>query len=220
MTKSFEDKFVADLSKEIEIQKYLKLMADAKYRLLEITKLCEEFDRLRKTTDDILFDSICLQIRKTIEIIAMSSLVSNKEAFENIQSNIERAWNGVEIIKEIERYTPHVFPIASYKYQKLSPNELAVSYQNLEQTTDVLNKDKFCDIYKKCGAALHTYNPYNEKQSVKQEILKNIPKWITLIFNTVAMHTICPYGFEHKRYFVYFGDLSNPNVYATRLAVI
>lgn len=220
MTQNFEEKFASDLTKNIEIQKYLNLMVEAKYRLIEITKLCQEFDRLHKTTDDVLFDSICLQVRKIVEIVAMSSLVSNKEAFENVQSNVEKAWNGIDIIKEIERYTPHVFPEVSYKYEKINPNELVKYYQNLKQTKDVLNKDKFCDIYKKCGAALHTNNPYNDKRRTKQEILKSLPKWITLIFNTLAIHTICPYGFEYKRYFIYFGDMSDPNVYAVPLAVI
>ena len=220
MKEDFNQRFIADISKDIDFKKYLDFMAEIKYRMVELSKRCEMFFIINKTVDDILFESICLQTRKILELIAMSSLVCNKEAFDEVNKNISSLWNGKEIILEVKKYNPLVFPITSYKYKKFNPKELYKYYQDLKPVKDVLNEGKFIEIYEKCGGMLHIKNPYNTKHDIKKEIIEKFPQWLDIIFNTMAIHTVCPYGFEFKRYFVYLGDFSDLEVFGTQLIIM
>ena len=58
-----------------------------------------------------------------LELIAMSSLVCNKQAFDEVNKNISSLWNGKDIILDVKKYNPLVFPITSYKYKKIDVKE-------------------------------------------------------------------------------------------------
>jgi len=207
MPNNFNEKFIADISKNIEIDKYIQLMQEAKNILIEITRLSMTPPENIVLSDKYLVEFLCLQVRKLLEIIALSSLVSNKEVYIKLNQKFDNLWKGRDIIKEIEKHTKHVFPISSYKFQRIEEGKFIECYQNLKPIKQVLNKDKFCEIYEKCCKVLHTFNPYDTtKRPDLQKISEKIPTWIKLISNTIMIHSICPYEFEFKRYFIYMGD--------------
>lgn len=173
--------------------------------------MCEKMYVTNKEFDLVLLESICLQMRKILELVAMSSLISNKDAFDITSSKIFNQWRGKEIIKEIKSYSNLVFPKISYEYFKFSPNDYINNFTNFKEiTTNLIDEDKFCQIYDKCSELLHIKNPYSQSNNIQEKIdyiSMNIGTWLDYIFNTYSLCKIVPFGNEDTSYVVYMGNL-------------
>ena len=55
-------------------------------------------------------ECMCLQVRKILELIALGSLVVNKNEFSTQHKNFHELWNGGEILKKIEKINPYFYP--------------------------------------------------------------------------------------------------------------
>lgn len=221
---SVEEKIKNIIKKDIDVDIFTKYYSELKHRLIKTSYLCEQCFVLNKNIDEVLIDSICLQLRKCLELIAMSSLISNKDVFLDIKTKIFNQWRGKSIINEIKKYSKFVFPIKSYKYINFDHNKLANYYSSFEEIKEnVLTEDVFCEIYDICSDFLHVKNPYGTDKNVDyKKIIENIGKWMDCIFNTYSLCKITPYGNERKIYLLHFGDVKdiNTNVYIHTLFLL
>ena len=55
-------------------------------------------------------ESICLQIRKILELIALASLAANSAEYERYSRNFRRDWNGKRILETLEKANPRFYP--------------------------------------------------------------------------------------------------------------
>ena len=55
-------------------------------------------------------ESICLQIRKILELIALGSLVANRPEYQKYRKNFRRDWNAKRILETLERANPNLYP--------------------------------------------------------------------------------------------------------------
>ena len=117
---------------------------------------------VKKGGNVFYIENICLQIRKLLELIAMSSLIMNKEAFEKAEKSFKTMWNAKLILKDIKRIHPQFFPMSISG--TLSKNENGFWVMD-EINHKPLTEETFCKIYDKCGAALHIPNPFSENEN-------------------------------------------------------
>ena len=90
---------------------YLKNMSLIKLR----TRALSDVMRLaRTTTYEITNIEFCvLQIRKVLELIVLSSLVSDEDLYREKMGKLEKMRNARYIIRDVERIHPDFFPIQS-----------------------------------------------------------------------------------------------------------
>ena len=133
----------AESQKQSELQKlYLKNMSLIKLRMRALTDVI----RLERTTTyGITNIEFCvLQIRKILELIVLSSLVSDVDLYREKMDKVEKMWNARLIIRDIERihpdFYPHPITIKSHRDEG-EPDEF------LELSEPYLTREKLIEIY-------------------------------------------------------------------------
>lgn len=78
---------------------------------LRMRALSDVIRHKRTTTYEITNIEFCvLQVRKMLELIALSSLVSDADLYREKMDKVEKMWNARLIIRDIERIHPDFFP--------------------------------------------------------------------------------------------------------------
>lgn len=143
------------------IEMYLRAMYEFRERTIAIGLTCNNMYKVKKGGSVFDIENICLQMRKLLELIAMSSLIMNKEGFEKAQKTFQTMWNAKLILKDIKRIHSQFFPISISGTLRQDNNG---SWVMDEITHEPLTEEMFCKIYDKCGAALHVPNPFSENK--------------------------------------------------------
>lgn len=191
---------------------YLQNMQRIKYR----TQAIDDILTKRATTSYIRtnIEFCVLQIRKILELIAFSSLISDAEIYGAQLKNIEKMWKASFILNDIERIHPNFYP----KPIQIDPVDKS---QWIDQEAAYLTKEKFEHIYDKCGKYLHEASPFlSEKQIEKayDGVWNEIPVWRSLIVNLLNTHIVHLYkstdlfyvsmgNIEQKPFGAIFGDV-------------
>ena len=193
------------MKKEISpIEMYLKLMYEFRERTIAVGLMCNDMYRVKKSGNVFEIENICLQMRKLLELIAMSSLVMNRKAFEKAEKSFQTMWNAKLILKDIKHIHPQFFPMSISG--TLSKDENGCWVMD-EITHEPLAEETFCKIYDKCGAALHIQNPFSENKQLFNELWDKIPIWLDKIYLTMEKHMVFLYGTD-LAYAVQFNGLS------------
>ena len=131
-------------------------------------------------------ESIGLQLRKTLELIALASLVANRTEYEKYRANFHRDWNGKRILETLSKANPNFYPQPSK--QVVNPETGKV--ESLKAvTTGYLSESDYVELYDICGAILHAYNPFSPMPNV-QQFLDSVPAWLRKIMNLLNHHTV------------------------------
>ena len=178
-----------ELIRQIELQKlYLRNMQIIKWRLRSIRDI--QSGKTKTTFKMTNIEFCVLQIRKTLELIALSALISDQDIYEEHLNNIGAMWNARLILADIERIHPDFFP----KPIVIDPTD---EYKWNDRTDDYLTKEKFVRIYERCGKFLHE-NPLKmtnaDIDNEYSKVWNEITEWRILIINLLNTHTIKLYN--------------------------
>lgn len=131
-------------------------------------------------------ECMCLQVRKILELIALGSLVVNKNEFSTQHKNFHELWNGGEILKKIEKINPDFYPKPIKENPSSNPKVKSV----LEDVKDgYLTKDEFIEVYRRCGKIAHADNPFGSKTDYAY-YEKQISEWLKKIMKLLNTHKI------------------------------
>lgn len=191
----------AESQKQAELQRlYLKNMSLIKLRMRALTDVI----RLERTTTYGItnIEFRVLQIRKILELIVLSSLVSDANLYREKMDKVEKMWNARLIIRDIERihpdFYPHPITIKSHRDEG-KPDEF------LELSEPYLTKEKLIDIYLLCGKYLHQASPFADEEQVNKSYLKikdRLAEWRGLIIRLLSTHVIHLYNEDYMWYVV------------------
>ena len=131
-------------------------------------------------------ESICVQIRKILELIAMATLVANKEEYCLINDRFHKEWNAQNILKDIEKINVNFYP-QPIKILSSNKNEEIIEVKNLNNNS--LSRSEFVELYKKCGGLLHANNPFAESKKI-DEFLSVVPSWVNKIIDLLDSHSV------------------------------
>lgn len=170
--------------REMDINLYVQLMTEVKHRTSTIQNMLNG----THTTGDAATDAefMCLQIRKILELIAMGSIVANKEEFEATCNKFNNYWNARLILQDIERLNPDFYPKSLVEIRLETGS---VKSRIEEKTNGFLTRDEFVKVYEKCGKFMHSYNPYGSLHDTDYYIA-NIPVWLNKIIGLLNCHLI------------------------------
>ena len=131
-------------------------------------------------------ESICLQIRQVLELIAFASLCANKAAYSAVHKDFASHWNAEILLRDIARVNPDFCPAP--KIERPSPTPGIKNH--LEDLKEgFLTKEDFITAYKKCGAMMHARNPYGSKTG-HHYFEKAIPVWREKIVKLLNIHSV------------------------------
>jgi len=169
---------------EPDIVKYCDLMEEIKRRISVIDYfLTGAGHALYEPTT---LESMGLQIRKVLELIAMASLIANKKVYAEVYSDFAKSWNAEYLLKDLTRVNPDFYPKPVVELPSEDPmvkNKLA------DREDDFLTKSEFLKVYKKCGSIMHANNPFGRKIGY-DFYKKSIPVWRDKIINLLNNHQI------------------------------
>ena len=123
-------------------------------------------------------ESICLQIRKILELIALASLVANKAEYEKQRKNFHRDWNAKRILETLDKANPQFYPYPSE--QVISP-ETGKVVEAKRITSGYLSRTDYEALYDECSEILHASNPFSGEQQEIQAFLDKTPEWMEKI---------------------------------------
>jgi hypothetical protein len=169
---------------ELDIKRYCNLMEEVKRRMNVIDFFISGGGHalFKPTTTE----SVSLQIRKILELIAMGSLVANKESYSKIYADFAKSWNAEYLMKDLERVNQNFYP---RPIVEIPSKTKGVKTDLKERPVDYLTKNEFVKVYKKCGAIMHSGNPFGSHVDYKY-YENNIPIWAQKIVNLLVCHQI------------------------------
>jgi len=170
--------------KDTDISKYCDLMEEIKKRVnvIDFFSTGNGHALYEPTT----LESIGLQLRKILELIAMASLVANKKEYSKAYSNFSKTWNAEFLLKDLIRVNPNFCPKPVVEKPCDDPK---VVNKLKHRQNDYLTKSDFINVYKKCGALLHASNPLGKKINYEY-YKKNIPEWRNKVLNLLNNHEV------------------------------
>lgn len=167
-----------------EAQKYCDLMQESKHRTKVIGSLLQGKTNLGFLPINV--ESLYLQFRKTLELIAFGSLIANREKYSEARAEYASDWNAKRVLKLVERLNPRFYPepinqvpVIGEKYKtELKP-----------VTENFLSRAEFEVLYDRCGGVLHSENPYGDTYKYDELWAEGLG-WAVKIRNLLNCHTI------------------------------
>lgn len=160
-------------------------------------------------------ESICLQFRKILELIAFSSLIANKDRYAAVHANFVSHWNAELLLKDLARVNSDFYPIPIKEKPSTTPgvvNELA------DITDGYMTQADFVHIYKKCGGMLHASNPYGSKTGYHY-FEKSIPEWRSKVIRLLNCHKVHLYG-ETGFWLLHMQEVGDNEVHYYQFALV
>jgi hypothetical protein len=169
---------------DVDGGKYCNLMEEVKLRINVVTYFLsgQGYALYQPAT----LESMCLQIRKILELVAFGSLVANKEAYTAVFTKISRAWNANDILVELEKVNPDFYPVPIVELPSGIPG---VQMRHEKRVGDYLDETEFKEVYGRCGAMAHAANPYGKGIDYGY-YARMLPEWRTRIMNLLNAHNI------------------------------
>lgn len=194
-----------------ETVKYCNYLHDIKTRLAAIQQIAggkATINPLGREDFDIEF--VAIQLRKSLEGIAFSSLIANKEVYSVQHKNFAKHWNPKLLFKDLERLNPDFYPKPLGVISE--PDERGV--KNIDYLEEgFLTKENFVFLYDKCGKALHTLNPYSDSNVIDLKL--SVHEWVDKIIKLLFMHQVKLID-DSETFVVYFQHPENDQVQALR----
>lgn len=131
-------------------------------------------------------ESMCLQVRHVLELIAFASLCANHDAYSKTHKDFASHWNAELLLRDLGRLNPDFYPVP--KIEMPSPDP-CIKNQLDDLKEGFLTKEEFVTAYKKCGAMMHARNPYGSKTG-HHYFEKVLPVWREKIVKLLNNHTV------------------------------
>jgi hypothetical protein len=168
-----------------EIEKYRNNLLEIKRRIEVIDEHILGIRSTRYLITEVEF--LCLQFRKILELIALSSLVANRAEYIKQHEKFAKHCNARLIFQDLERINPGYYPVPTNQVVKEKNGE---KYFDLQQVLDgYLTKEEFIKIYNNCGRMMHAENPYGQKKDIIA-LRKLFPIWRDKIVKLLNHHNI------------------------------
>lgn len=166
-----------------DIQIYCNQMAEVRDRIAVVDGVLA--GRISVYTEFIGTETIFLQLRKVLELIAFSTLVANRIVYAEAHKNFSEHWNAKKILQHIGKLNVDFYPMALEAPQEVSPGR-----KHFPRPDDgFLTQDEFVSLYNEASTVLHTNNPYATKgQAI--DLQYSVPEWVARIQRLLSWHRV------------------------------
>lgn len=186
--------------KEPDIKIYVSVMEEIKRRTSVIHSfLAGTSNALFRATN---VESIYLQIRMILELIALASLAANKSIFEENQKKFHKHFKPGIILSDIEKINPNYYP---EPIREVPSKKKGIVNELFKIKDGFLTKENLITIHGQTGNILHAKNPY-DKQLEYQEYESQIPVIMGKIKSLLNSHQIRLLGDHNFFYLIHMKE--------------
>lgn len=185
--------------------KYLKILDEIKRRASVIDAFMA--GNTHAVFEATNIETVCLQFRKILELIAFASLIANVKEYSLQYDKFAKHWNPRLMLRDLERVNPDFYPRPIIQQPA---TESGIKMRWLDRPDDYLTKDRLVSIYEKCGALMHAENPYGSPTDYGF-YKNNFLLWRKQIVNLLNAHTITLSGDSN----LYLFQMASNNTYPT-----
>ncbi len=137
------------------IRKYGELMSQVKPRIAVVDLMLHP--RTQFLPYELTIESVALQLRMTLELVAFASLVANREAYVRERAAFAKDWNATDMLKRLERLNANFYP------RPVKPIRTPDGVIDLHDSkADYLRASEVARTYGELGGWCHAANPYAE----------------------------------------------------------
>lgn len=165
---------------------YVNLLGECFDRLVA----AEEFlDQLRSRPYLPLLEAAILQVRKSLELIAIAAIAPDKEQFQAFRAtatkdpDFTKDYHAAKIFAALERINPNFFP----KPLLPAARKPDGSWHYDDKKSEVLGKKQFERAYDRLWRYLHAHNPWGRSKHLEQ-VAKDLPNIVKRARGLVALH--------------------------------
>ena len=170
-------------------------LQDYARRMQDIVRRTTAINQIKQTATGmawiVVTETVYLQLRHTLELIATALLTVNKQAISQLGEPGVRSWHALDILNAIAKVNAEFYPVPT----KDGPRDEQGVIQIVEKKGDFLTREKFVTLYNACGEILHTRNPFARKPTVRLEtkddckrLLKAANRWQNWIVRLLTHH--------------------------------
>lgn len=167
-----------------DIAAYVAIMKEIKRRTAVVHDLLSE--RLTVMYPVTQVETMVLQVRMILELIALASLAANKTIFEEQAKKFDKHWHPAKILKDIEGLNPGFFP---HPIKEAASQQPGVVNALVEVKEGYLTRRELIETHGRCGDILHAKNPYGTSGNYKQ-FRDQVSVWIGRIIALLNTHQI------------------------------
>jgi hypothetical protein len=195
------------------IDQYAACMREIKHRFEVIDHFVVKQESLLYRQTSI--ETVCLQMRKILELIAFASLCTNKDAYSAVHDDFAKHYHANFLLNALEKINPDFYPRPIIE----QASKLNSTLEYVPRQNDYLTRVEFEKAYEKCGSMLHAHNPF--RQSTPYEYFeKAIPKWRMEIINLLNMHSVRLLDEESSFWLIQMHVLGSNEVHYTKFMPI
>jgi len=167
-----------------DIEIYANHMADVRTRIYLVRSLLAP-EAAAVIPQFALIETVLLQLRKALELIAFASLTANKDAYKDAYPTFADEWNAKRILQKVEQLNPDFYPMACE-----APKEVAPGHKHFDRPADgFMTRDEFITLYQAASEVLHTRNPFTTKGPVINTGY-SVVEWVSRIQRLLSWHRV------------------------------
>ncbi|MCY1218202.1 hypothetical protein D9M72_301430 [compost metagenome] len=166
--------------------RYIWLMSQVKLRLRFLESDAERMaapPELPANEAVLLYERVCLQLRKILELIAYSTLVANKDAFATSHPNFAEFQKAKNVLNKLRAINPRYYPAAM---RETTLNGKRHFEDAMPDTW--LTEDEFAPLFDSCSEVLHVANPFDGSEL--GDLGRTVPDWIARIRGLLQVHVV------------------------------
>jgi hypothetical protein len=176
----------SDITKTLDL--YVAQLKEIKYRINVVLAITYG-NRYTTPYPATNVELVYLQLRKILELIALSSLVANKEEYAKIEREFATEWRAKKILKKIKDINADYYPRPSRQIK--GPQSGRFTFEPI--TSGYLTEENFVELYSLSSNLIHARNPYAPE--VDLDLYKSrINEWEAKIRTLLNHHSILLYG--------------------------
>ncbi len=198
---------ISDKTSSEILSRYIRNMEEIKLRTNAIRGILSKKYTTPYPATNLEF--CCLQLRKILEIIILSSLITNKEIYEATYNDLKSIWNIKTIVDKVKILNPQYYP-KPVGHKNLTQDIIDEMVSNgadakmiKDELTPISNgsltEKELLDFYFKASCYIHSRNPF-----AKEVDYSNLDQFIIVAINKIISllncHIISLYDSD---YFIY-----------------
>ncbi len=126
----------------------------------------------------------CLQIRKTLELLAFAALSANRERYLQVRADVGNEWRAKRILDRLRHLAPDFYP------KPVVPVSLGPGRWHFDKVADgFLTEEEFVFLYDKCGDAIHERNPFRAGPRLI-DLERSVAEWASRIEHLLTFHYV------------------------------
>jgi hypothetical protein len=164
-----------------EIETYVKGMAELRQRLGVIQAIVG--GRIGTGSDAFNTESIFIQLRKVLELIAFGSLCANRAQYSQVHANFTQHWNAKRLLADLEKVNPRFYP-----EPLCEPRQMPDETKHFDRPVDgFMTRDEFVRLYDSSAEVLHIRNPFRAGDPTIR-IGYSVDQWVVRIQRLLTWH--------------------------------